>query len=227
MYFIFKTDDYENSKIDISERYGTDIAEIAEVLYVEADEIPDGKFIGDVKIEAVEAYTGVTIQDYITQGTISGVVDDYVKLHKEEGDADILDAKKWGCRAITGGTALETKSEPAAVVAKRLSISTSAPDNPPNGRYEMTGDGIDSDTITVQLEKEDSAGSGTYINDETASVDITFKVDHGKMSARKIATNAGGVAVMTLTSSAETVDVDVVASADAYGEITLPMEFIP
>ena len=222
MYFIFKTDDYENSKISVSERYGTDVAE---VLYVEGDDIPEGKAIGDVK---VAAYTGVTIQNYIDEGALSGVAGDYVKLHKAESDADILDAKKYGCRAITSGTALETKSEPAAVVGKKLSISTSALDvNPANGRYELLGNGTDNKTVTVQLKKEDSAGSGNYVNDATASVDITFKVDHGKMSARKIATDANGVAVMTLTSANETVDVDVLASADAYGEISLPMEFIP
>ena len=161
-----------------------------------------------------------------------GVEADYIVLDFDEtAEGAVDDIYRYGATATDNGDGsytLEAKSEPAAVKAKKLVIATDAEDTVvPNGIPDIVANGTDSCTITAQLQEEDVAGEGNFVDKALADVVIATKTTGGKISAREITTDASGIASLTLTSNNDTIDVVVDLASDGYGDGSITIEFAP
>jgi hypothetical protein len=99
-------------------------------------------------------------------------------------------------------------------LAPRIIVSCDAKDQDNDGIPDLPADGSATTTITAALD----GGSG---------VEVSFRTTRGALSHRSVKAGADGKATVTLRAAAETVTVDVTATAADYRPGSLRLELLP
>jgi hypothetical protein len=118
---------------------------------------------------------------------------------------------------VKDGAVAELRSEPR--MAGRLVLSVNATDRDGDGRPELPADG--KATTTIRAEAVDNDGKPVK-----RAQRVRFEVSRGTL-ARRDATTKGGAAEVQLTSTVETTECRVLATAKGFESFPLVLEFIP
>lgn len=148
----------------------------------------------------------------------------YPDLDKKKTDVLVMkDSPQFYLRPNDWELKLDEKGVPAGVELKpmlpMIALSTNAKDTDNDGIPKLTADGKSKAEITITIKDE----KGKLVKKETT---LFLKTTGGSLSARRL-TVKDGKAMVSLTSSLETVPVAVSVSGEGVKGADMPFEFMP